>query len=82
MNILQHYEIIGLLGLLIESIAIYLLRIGKIQPQSLLFIIMVTTGSCACIYTTYYAWNLICFTVNFFWLVYNIYCFFKYYILK
>lgn len=79
---LQYYEAIGLLGLLIESIAIYLLRVEKITPYSLPFIAMVTIGGVACLFTTYYDWNLICFVVNSFWAAYNIYCFVKYHIMK
>jgi len=79
---IQHYELIGLLGLLIEGLAFYLLRTDKISPHSLSFLIMVTFGSAACLHTTYYDWNLICFVVNSFWGLYNIYCFVKYYIKK
>ena len=79
---LEHYEIIGVLGLLIESFAIYLLRIKKIDSHSLIFISMVTIGCVACLFTTYYDWNLICFIANSCWGIYNIYCFIRYYVMK
>jgi len=79
---MKFYELIGVLGLLVESIAIYLLRVKKISPYSLSFIIMVTVGSAACVFTTYHDWNLICFIANSFWGIYNIYCSIKHYLMR
>lgn len=76
------HDVIGVIGLILESIAFYLLQQQKISPTSWTYLGYLFIGTAMMMYSLYYDWNLASAIANSVWNLIAFYNIIKYRILK
>lgn len=79
---LAFHEILGIVGLALESIAAFRLRTFKCSITSWYYLLSMTTGTVLALYTLAHDWNLSMVLCNVFWLIFNLWCIVKWKFLK
>jgi hypothetical protein len=74
---LAMHEVLGMTGLLMESVAAFCLRTGRCKMTSWYYLLSMTIGTILALYTLAHDWNLSLFLANIFWLIFNVWCIIK-----
>jgi len=77
--IIYYYDIIGIVGVLIIIISYFLLQIGKLTIDNIIFSILNIIGSLLILFSLNYNWNLSSVIIESFWIMISCIGVYKYY---
>lgn len=54
----QFYNVIGVIGVILTLIGYYYLNVGRLLPESLVYLLLNFVGSCLILFSLMFDWNL------------------------
>jgi hypothetical protein len=76
---INFYDLMGIIGVLIIITAYFLLQIGKLYTENILFSILNIIGSTLILYSLYFNWNLASVVIECFWILISLIGVYKYF---
>jgi hypothetical protein len=76
---INFYDLMGIIGVSIIITAYFLLQIGKLYTENILFSILNIIGSTLILYSLYFNWNLASVVIECFWILISLIGVYKYF---
>jgi hypothetical protein len=76
---INFHDLMGIIGVSIIITAYFLLQIGKLYTENILFSILNIIGSTLILYSLYFNWNLASVVIECFWILISLIGVYKYF---